>query len=99
MTKYNECTKQNCFVINKSVFWLNKAVLRVNNFIRGLTKFWNKSHILKRNICIWSSAPLMLLKPRKNSCRTVFFFCKSASNFAKNNTQVEITTQVVILFF
>ena len=73
MTKYNEFVKQNCFVVNISVFWLNQAVLTINNFIRGLTKFWKKSHILKKNIFFCNSAPLMLLKPRKNSCRIVFF--------------------------
>ena len=32
MTKYNKFMKQNCFVVNISVFWLNKAVLTINNF-------------------------------------------------------------------
>ena len=73
MTKYIEFMKQDCFVVNVSVFWLNKSVLTINNFIRGLTKFWKKVSYSQKKIFFCNSAPLILLKLRKNSCTTVFF--------------------------
>ena len=68
MIKYNEFIEQNSFVVNISVFWLNKAVL-TNNFIRGLTKFWKKSLILKKNLFLQFSTIDII----KTCCRTVFF--------------------------
>ena len=93
MTKYIEFVKQNCFVVNISVLWLNQAVLTINNY-QGAHQILKKiSYSQKKNLFLQFSTT-DVIKTQKKYLQNSVLFSKSASNFTENYIQVE-----VILFF